>query len=209
MWMSRALVGSFFPGRTWATGNGTSRAIIPLKPHGRPGQAPYGLNGPPSRSELSKLGVRRRSGRRNLLNALERTRASKIGLVAVVAALSIHLHPCQGGPPPLKFVIPTEANPDFLLRGPHQRPRVRLSVKESRMKLANATDLHRKSGVAERRDLQFAFGHKRMCVGELPPGSVFPSTQTAGPSASVGMTNLRGEGSPWHGWRRMDRAEKS
>jgi hypothetical protein len=45
-----------------------------------------------------------------------------------------------------RIVIPTGANPDFLLRGPHQRPRVRLSVKESRMKLANATNLDRKSG---------------------------------------------------------------
>jgi hypothetical protein len=47
-----------------------------------------------------------------------------------------------------KSVIPTGANPDFLLRGPRQRPRVRLSVRESRMKLANATNLNRKSGVA-------------------------------------------------------------
>ncbi len=52
--------------------------------------------------------------------------------------------------PPNPFVIRTEANPDFLLRGPHQRPRMRLSVKESRMKLANATNLHRKSGVTQR-----------------------------------------------------------
>jgi hypothetical protein len=49
---------------------------------------------------------------------------------------------------PNRVVIPTGAYPDFLLRGPHQRPRVRLSVKESRMKLANATNLDRKSGVA-------------------------------------------------------------
>jgi hypothetical protein len=49
---------------------------------------------------------------------------------------------------PNRFVIPTEAYPDFLLRGPYQRPRVRLSVKESRMKLANATNLDRKSGGA-------------------------------------------------------------
>jgi hypothetical protein len=47
----------------------------------------------------------------------------------------------------------SEAHSDFLLRGPHQRPRVRLSVKESRMKLANATNLDRKSGVAQWRDL--------------------------------------------------------
>jgi hypothetical protein len=48
----------------------------------------------------------------------------------------------------LNLVIPTGAYPDFLLRGPHQRPRVQLSVRESRMKLANGTNLDRKSGVA-------------------------------------------------------------
>jgi hypothetical protein len=31
----------------------------------------------------------------------------------------------------LHFVIPSEANPDFLLCGPHQRPRVRLSVRKA------------------------------------------------------------------------------
>jgi hypothetical protein len=30
-----------------------------------------------------------------------------------------------------KIVIPTGANPDFLLRGTHQRPRVRLSVRKA------------------------------------------------------------------------------
>ena len=39
------------------------------------------------------------------------------------------------------------ANPDFLLRGPHQYPRMRFSAKESRMQLANATNFDRKSGV--------------------------------------------------------------
>jgi hypothetical protein len=43
-------------------------------------------------SELSKLADERAAGRRNLLNELKRTRANKTGLVAVVLALSIHLH---------------------------------------------------------------------------------------------------------------------
>jgi hypothetical protein len=73
----------------------------------------------------------------------------------------------------LRFVIPTGAYPDFLLRGPHQRPRVRLSVRESRMNLANATNLHRKSGVAQRRDLRFTFGHKRMRRGRIVSGFRF------------------------------------
>jgi hypothetical protein len=37
------------------------------------------------------------------------------------------------------------ANPDFLLRGPRQRPRMRLSVKESRTRTTNATESDRKS----------------------------------------------------------------
>jgi hypothetical protein len=36
--------------------------------------------------------VQRPSGRRKLLNAFKRTRASEIEVVAVVATLSIHLH---------------------------------------------------------------------------------------------------------------------
>jgi hypothetical protein len=47
------------------------------------------------------------------------------------------------------------AYPDFLLRRPHQRPCVRLSVRESRMKVANAPNLDRKSGEGEWRDLRF------------------------------------------------------
>jgi hypothetical protein len=43
---------------------------------------------------------------------------------------------------------PTGAHPDFLLRGTHQRPRAAFR-KESRMKVASATNLYRKSGVAQ------------------------------------------------------------
>ena len=35
------------------------------------------------------------------------------------------------------------------------------------MKSANATNLDRKSGVAERRDLRFHFRQKRMCRGRI------------------------------------------
>jgi len=90
--------------------------------------------------------------------------SKRIGL----ASASVHPSPpmprCAAA---LKLVIPTGAYPDFLVRGPHQRPRVRLSFKESRMKLANATNLDRKSGVAERRDLRFHFREKRMCRGRI------------------------------------------
>ncbi len=37
-------------------------------------------------------------------------------------------------------------------------PRVRLSLKERRMMFTRATNIYRKSGVAEERDLQFLFG---------------------------------------------------
>jgi hypothetical protein len=53
-----------------------------------------------SQPELSKLAVQRPSGRRKLLHAFKRTRASEIELVAIVATLSIHLHPSRGKPLP-------------------------------------------------------------------------------------------------------------
>jgi hypothetical protein len=40
------------------------------------------------------------------------------------------------------------------------RQRVRLSLKERRMMLANATNFYRKSGVAQWRDLRFSFGFR-------------------------------------------------
>jgi hypothetical protein len=53
----------------------------------------------------------------------------------------------------LNFVIPTGADPDFLHRGPLKATYAAFS--ESRTKFANATNLDRKSGVAQGRDLQF------------------------------------------------------
>jgi hypothetical protein len=47
------------------------------------------------------------------------------------------------------------AKPNFLPRCSETRPRVRFSVGENRMKLANATNLNRKFG--KPRDLQFSF----------------------------------------------------
>ena len=44
------------------------------------------------------------------------------------------------------------------------KPRVRLSLKERRMRSANAIKVHRKSGEAERRDLRFLFGLARLKV---------------------------------------------
>ncbi len=124
-----------------------------------------------------------------------RTRASKIRLVVVVHD-SVH-------PPPLmprwatvlRFVIPTGAYPDFLLRGPHQRPRVRLSVRESRMRLANATKFDRKSGVAQWRDLRFALMEKRNPETIRPRRiRLCPKVEPQVPPlryAPVGMTNFR------------------
>jgi hypothetical protein len=47
----------------------------------------------------------------------------------------------------VRFVIPTEAYPDFLLRGPRQDG-VCGFPSESRMKLVEPTSVDRKSGVA-------------------------------------------------------------
>ena len=50
---------------------------------------------------------------------------------------------------------PDRSVPGFPAKLHWTRPRVRLSFKERRMKCANATKLHRKSGVAQWRDLLF------------------------------------------------------
>ena len=71
-----------------------------------------------------------------------------------------------------QVVIPTGAYPDFLLRGTHQQPRVRIS----RTTFANATNLHKESGVAQGWDLLFHFRESECAVGRSPPGSVSPST---------------------------------
>jgi hypothetical protein len=54
-----------------------------------------------------------------------------------------------------RVVIPTGAYPDFLLCGTNQTATCAAFSKESRMKCANATNLDRKSGVAQWRDLRF------------------------------------------------------
>ena len=51
-----------------------------------------------SQPELSKFAMQRPSVRRKLLHASKRTRASEIELVAIVATLSIRLHPSRGKP---------------------------------------------------------------------------------------------------------------
>src|SRR5271156_5905628 len=55
-------------------------------------------------------------------------------------------------------------------------PRVRLSFKERRMVLANATNFHRKSGVAQWRDLRFLFLGSR-ADSRAPEGIKFPSVR--------------------------------
>jgi hypothetical protein len=52
-----------------------------------------------------------------------------------------------------------QSGPGFLLLGPHQRPPVRLSVKESRLKFANANKFDRKSWVEQWMDLLFLSVH--------------------------------------------------
>jgi hypothetical protein len=55
---------------------------------------------------------------------------------------------------PNEFVIPTEANPDFC-HAPLDKVACAPFRKERRMKFAEATNLHRKSGIAQWRDLLF------------------------------------------------------
>ena len=56
---------------------------------------------------------------------------------------------------PALLVIPTGANPNFLLRCTEQGRVCAFLLKERRMMFDNATNLYRKFGVAERRDLRF------------------------------------------------------
>jgi hypothetical protein len=57
---------------------------------------------------------------------------------------------------PLPFPChPDRSEPGFPATLCQTRPRVRLSLKERRMRSANAIKIHRKSGEAERRDLRF------------------------------------------------------
>jgi hypothetical protein len=53
------------------------------------------------------------------------------------------------------------------------------------MKFANATNLDRKSGVAQGRDLLFHFRDSECTVGRSPPASASPLTQTADPSTAL------------------------
>jgi hypothetical protein len=52
---------------------------------------------------------------------------------------------------------PNRSVPGFPATQLWTKPRVRLSLKERRMRSANATNVHRKSGVAKWRDLPFLF----------------------------------------------------
>jgi hypothetical protein len=77
------------------------------------------------------------------------------------------LRPTQGGEKrsvqqplsiePLPF--PLSSRPGFPAARHWTRLRVRLSLKERRMRSVNATNFHRKSGGAKPRDLRFPFPH--------------------------------------------------
>ena len=59
-------------------------------------------------------------------------------------------------PKPKQNCHPDRSVPGFPATLHWTRPRMRLSVRERRMKCTNATKFHRKSGVAKRRDLRCA-----------------------------------------------------
>jgi hypothetical protein len=69
-----------------------------------------------------------------------------------------------------KFVISTGAKRRFPASRHSQLPRMRLSLKESRMKFTSATKFNRKSGGAERRDLRFLFRFSHPSPKPLPRG---------------------------------------
>jgi hypothetical protein len=63
------------------------------------------------------------------------------------------------------IVIPTGAYPGFPTSRAQQRPRMRLSVKESRTNFINATKLNKQVGGAERRDLLWLFSRSHTGAG--------------------------------------------
>jgi hypothetical protein len=73
------------------------------------------------------------------------------------------------------------------------------------MKFANATNLNRKSGVAQRRDLQFRFRAQRKCRGRIASGFRFSINANCRSLRSGRDDKFEGGGPPWHGWRWMDR----
>ena len=109
----------------------------------------------------------------------------------------------------LKFVIPTEADPDFLHHDTTQG-HICTFRKESRTKFANATKPRQeiRGSVGDGPAVSLS-GVSECAVGESPPGSVSPSTQTAGPSPTLRFgrdDKLEGGGPPLHGWSGMDRS---
>jgi hypothetical protein len=72
---------------------------------------------------------------------------SPVEMTNLLQGKGLSIHPSNGRKWPNKFVIPTEAHPDFLPRCTGHN-RVCAFVKENRTKFNNATNLHRKSGVA-------------------------------------------------------------
>jgi hypothetical protein len=68
------------------------------------------------------------------------------------------------------------------------------------MKLANATNLDRKSGVAEGRDLQFVSMEKRNPERFAHGTFAVPESETAGPSPPLRSSRddkVKGGSSPW------------
>jgi hypothetical protein len=128
------------------------------------------------------------------LNALKRTRANETGLVAVVLVCpSASTHAKVGCHPPICHPacprLPWDRSvPGFPATRPSPAATCAAFFRESCMKFANATNLYRKSGVAE---LQFALTEKRNPEAILPRKIRCARKRTADPSATLGMTNWR------------------
>jgi hypothetical protein len=78
--------------------------------------------------------------------------------------------------------MPWDRATGFPATPPHQHPRMRLSVKESRMKLANATNLNRKSGGSG------AEGSAVCVDGETEPRGDSPTALSLRPKVKLQIT---------------------
>ena len=143
---------------------------------------------------------------------------NQVGAVAVLP--SIHLHQCQGAPPP----CPLSSRPEFSWAvGPpkemkngshaatalHGRATLHLVIpSEAEGPAVQRTfrgNVFRQS-VAQRRDLRFHFRQKRMCCGRIASRFRFSIKANRRSLGYARDDKVEGGGPPWHEWRWMDGA---
>ena len=129
-------------------------------------------------------------------------------------ALSLHLHHCQGGPPLLNLSSREAVLPSTKAGCPYSSPVVgyhgsvpltlsstsQIPLEAPTHPLSSRLGAKRRGGTCS-----FTFGHSEIVVGESPPGSVSPSTQTAGPSPTLRSgrdDKFKSAALPWQWWGR-------